>query len=132
MMMTPKAAQKRITGPNNSRAVGYGLQRLVFHAVVLHALLVRAPAALVPANDRPQRQRLWQALDQPDQARAWKSVFGETGERGEYMDGYSESAMFDRCEQDYKWAKKFSPDAFLSERAKMVRASSIHSIIPSI
>ena len=47
-------------------------------------------------------------------------MFGESGERGEYMDGYSESAMFDRCEQDYKWAKKFSPDAFLSERAKMV------------
>ena len=47
-------------------------------------------------------------------------MFGESGERGEYMDGYSEQAMLERCEQDYKWAKRFSRESFLSERAKMV------------
>ena len=91
------------------------------------ALLIHGSAALVPVNDRPQR--LWQILEQPDKARTWKTVFGETGERGEYMDGYSEQAMFDRCDQDYKWAKKFSPDDFLSERAKMVRGP---SMIPAL
>jgi len=36
------------------------------------------------------------------------------------MDGYSEDAMMARCAEDYRWARKFSADAFASERASMM------------
>ena len=83
------------------------------------ALATLASGARVTTSQQPPR-RLWHMLAQQDRSRAWKTVFGESGERGEYMDGYSEQAMLDRCEQDYKWAKRFSRESFLSERAKMV------------
>ena len=47
---------------------------------------------------------------------AWKTVFGDDGERGEYMDGYSEQAMLHRCVEDYLWRSKYSPELFASER----------------
>ena len=67
-----------------------------------------------------QRQRLWHLLENQPRTEAWKTIFGANGERGEYMDGYSEEAMFNRCIEDYKWSSKFSLDTVLSERAKMV------------
>ena len=119
-MMTPMAAART----KIIRVGIHGCKRYSMLWFCLLALLVRGSTALVPASDQQTAQRLWQIFDQPDRARAWKAVFGENGERGEYMDGYSESAMFDRCDEDYKWTKKFPPEAFLSERAKMVRAPS--------
>jgi len=63
---------------------------------------------------------MWHILTKEGQVQAWKTIFGHRGERGEYMDGYTEQAMFDRCEQDYKWGKKFMPEEFLTERAMMM------------
>ena len=76
-------------------------------------------AALVRGCDGAQRaagcvmssapqQRLWDMFE--DSSQAWKIVFGADGERGEYMDGYSEQAMLDRCAEDYNWRSKFSPE----------------------
>ena len=65
-----------------------------------------------------QPPRLWELLE--DSERAWSTIFGPDGERGEYMDGYSEQAMLDRCAEDYQWPSKFSPELFASERAKMM------------
>lgn len=50
----------------------------------------------------------------------WINIFGEAGSRGEYMDGYSEQSMEERCRQDYNWENIFSLDAFASERAAMM------------
>ena len=65
-------------------------------------------------------QRMWQLLEDDERARAWTTIFGAKGERGEYMDGYSEQAMLDRSEEDYKWRSKFLPQSFASQRAKMM------------
>lgn len=70
-------------------------------------------------NVAQPQARMWHVLDN-DPVHAWTLIFGEHGERGEYMDGYSTQAMRERCEQDYKWVKKFSPNAFLAERADMM------------
>ena len=47
---------------------------------------------------------LWRALDSAndgeDEGAAFRAVFGPQGERGEYMDGYSEKAMEARCRED--------------------------------
>ena len=51
---------------------------------------------------------------------AWKYIFGQNGQRGEYMDGYSAKAMLQRCTDDYKWGNKFSSEDIPSERAKMM------------
>ena len=94
---------------------------------IVIALLVHgcdtALSTLVARQQQPQR--LWRILEGKQQTQAWKTIFGDQGERGEYMDGYSEEAMFSRCQEDYKWSSKFAPDAFPSERAKMVRANTI-------
>ena len=68
-------------------------------------------------SSAPQ-QRLWDMFE--DSSQAWKIVFGADGERGEYMDGYSEQAMLDRCAEDYNWRSKFSPETFPRERANMM------------
>ena len=44
---------------------------------------------------------MWNTLD--DNVEGWKTIFGEHGERGEYMDGYPPMAMAERCKEDYKW-----------------------------
>jgi len=53
---------------------------------------------------------------------AFKTIFGESGDRGEYMDGYSRQSMAERCREDYKWEKKFGRDCndFASQRADMM------------
>ena len=95
--------------------------RSIVTTVVLVCRCVGALSAPVTnMAQQPPPQRLWQLLEN-EQPAAWKTIFGDVGERGEYMDGYSEQAMFDRCKEDYRWEEKFSPpDVFQSERAKMV------------
>jgi len=64
---------------------------------------------------------MWQMLDTQPPMQAWRIIFGENGERGEYMDGYSKQSMIERCIEDYKWERTFSsPDSFASERADMM------------
>ena len=71
-----------------------------------------------------QSTGMWHVLggdaEPSSESLAWKTIFGEHGERGEYMDGYSKDAMFQRCQEDYKWQTKFAPETFLSERADMM------------
>jgi len=70
---------------------------------------------------------LWKVLEDAQQPssnqpslsaqQAWKTIFGANGERGEYMDGYSEKAMIERCREDYQWATTSTPaSASASER----------------
>ena len=90
---------------------------LVFAAMVRDSVALRAAAV---ASSTQQSQHLWSILEDTEQVQAWKTVFGDDGERGEYMDGYSEQAMLDRCVEDYRWRSKFSPELFASQRAKMM------------
>ena len=64
---------------------------------------------------------LWQVLSEKPQPLAWNTIFGECGERGEYMDSYSVQAMIQRCQEDYQWTADFeSNKSLLSERAEMM------------
>eukprot|EP00531_Pseudo-nitzschia_arenysensis_P020592 CAMPEP_0116147288 /NCGR_PEP_ID=MMETSP0329-20121206/17673_1 /TAXON_ID=697910 /ORGANISM="Pseudo-nitzschia arenysensis, Strain B593" /LENGTH=366 /DNA_ID=CAMNT_0003643203 /DNA_START=213 /DNA_END=1309 /DNA_ORIENTATION=- len=68
-----------------------------------------------------QSPGMWEVLGAAESpSQAWKHVFGEHGERGEYMDGYSEMAMTTRCQEDYKWEEVFDSEDFSSERANMM------------
>lgn len=78
-----------------------------------------------PRGGGPLRAHtMWQTLDDADQqsspARAFHTIFGGRGERGEYMDGYSARAMAGRCAEDYGWAETLSPEDLASERAEMM------------
>ena len=90
--------------------------------IALFVLVARGCAAALStvsttASKQQHPLRLWQALEKETQ-QAWTTIFGQEGECGEYMDGYSEQAMIDRCMQDYMWGSKFAPDAIPSERAR--------------
>jgi len=104
-------------------------------------MLVFAAAAIGSSLGAHQSPGMWQVLGGAEQDReplsqsqsqshqhhhyhcqqqAWKTIFGEHGERGEYMDGYSQNAMIQRCQEDYRWDTKIAPETFLSERADMM------------
>ena len=48
----------------------------------------------------------------------FQTIFGIDGQRGEYMDGYSQAAMMERCRDDYKWDIEHSETS--KERVKMM------------
>lgn len=79
-------------------------------------------SALVTTSGRSSsttgRRSMWEVMEYEQQKQAsqssstsetspsngaWRVIFGERGERGEYMDGYSEKAMNARCVEDYLW-----------------------------
>ena len=66
---------------------------------------------------------MWHILETQPPAHVFRTIFGEKGERGEYMDGYSKESMIERCIEDYRWRTPttFSQeDAISIERAKMM------------
>ena len=75
---------------------------------------------------------MWHALGAAQPAQAFKTIFGESGARGEYMDAYAKQAMEDRCMEDYKWATAFKMDAFAAERADMVPSRAFPATAPAV
>ena len=93
----------------------------VLAIVTALAVLARGcEGALSAHSSVVTKPRLWQILENRQPAQAWRTIFGDKGERGEYMDGYAEQAMLKRCREDYGYAAKFSPPDFPSERALMM------------
>ena len=88
-----------------SRAFSQEAGRLFRHdmRVARHRALSRSAAEALnsrPAGHQahPDKNRLpslWERLGSSCPAEAWGTVFGIAGDRGEYMDGYSPSAMAD-------------------------------------
>ena len=74
--------------------------------------------AAVTSTVQQSRPRLWHILE--EQPQAWNTIFGASGERGEYMDAYGKQAMLDRCMEDYNWGDKFSTREIPAERAHMM------------
>lgn len=63
---------------------------------------------------------MWHILGAQEPSASFKTIFGEMGERGEYMDGYSKQAMIDRCKEDYKWTTFSLFENFATERAELM------------
>ena len=83
-------------------------------------LILSAAAAATAMGGCLGKQSLWKVLGQTDSpAEAFKTVFGQYGDRGEYMDGYSKQAMITRCREDYKWDEDKDDDCS-KERANMI------------
>jgi len=64
-------------------------------------LALSGPSKVASSNSSRSLWNIFETAESP--AQAFRTIFGEHGERGEYMDGYSETAMMDRCLEDYKW-----------------------------
>ena len=72
------------------------------------------PGVLALANPSTTTRSMWKLLEDSGtqqsslspSAHAWKTIFGQKGERGEYMDGYSPEAMIERCVEDYHWERE--------------------------
>lgn len=85
-----------------------------------HGLSTMSTTSDSNSSSNSSSRSMWHVFGEKSSRRAFQTIFGDMGDRGEYMDGYSKEAMIDRCKEDYKWERTLSIDEFPSERAHMM------------